>query len=149
MRSLGLLLLRLIFGSLIALHGLPKLFGGEGKKVSAEVERVLGAAFNQSLERGGLDKSKAMMERMELPMPDTMAALSAGTEFFGGLAVMLGWHTRLAALLLMGNMGVAIRKVHWEQGIMGERGAEKPLLFLGAFLTLFIAGPGAISLDRG
>ena len=149
MRSLGLLLLRLTFGSLIALHGFPKLFGGPGKKVPPDAERVLGAGFNQSMERGGLQNVVGMMQRMEAPAPETLAAVHAGTEFFGGLALILGWHTRLAALALLINHGVAIRKVHWDKGILGQGGAETALAFFGAFLTLFLAGPGKLSLDRG
>ena len=149
MRSLGLLMLRLVFGGLVALHGFPKLFGGEGKKVSADAERILGAGFNQSMGRGGLQNVVGMMERMEVPAPQTMAAASAGAEFFGGLALILGWRTRLAALALLINHAVAIRKVHWEKGIFGQGGAELALAFFGAFLTLFLAGPGKLSLDRG
>ncbi len=149
MRSLGLLLLRLVFGSLVALHGFPKLFGGPGKKVSPDAERVLGAGFNQSMERGGLQNVVGMMQAMEVPAPQTMAAVHAGTEFFGGLAVILGWHTRLASLALIINYATAIRKIHWDKGILGEGGAEMPLALIGAFLTLFLAGPGKLSLDRG
>lgn len=149
MKSIGLLTLRLVFGSLIALHGFPKLFGGQGKRVTGQAEKVLGTGFNQSLERGGFDNTVAMMQGMEFPSPETLAAASAGTEFFGGLALILGWHTRLAALLLSGNMAVAIRKAHWPNGIFGQGGAEMPLLFLGAFLSLVLGGPGKLSLDRG
>lgn len=149
MKSLGLLVLRLVFGSLIALHGFPKLFGGKGKQVAPRVARVLGEGFNQQLQGGGFDKTVGMMERMELPAPTMMAAAAGGVEFFGGLALILGWHTRLATLLLLGNMGTAIRKVHWQKGIMGPGGAEPALLFLGAFLTLFLVGPGKLSIDRG
>ncbi len=148
MRSLGLLMLRLVFGSLVALHGFPKLFGGPGKKVSPDAERVLGAGFSQSMERGGLQNVVGMMQGMEVPAPQTLAAVHAGTEFFGGLALILGWHTRLASLALIINYATAIRKVHWDKGILGEGGAELPLALIGGLLTLFLAGPGKLSLDR-
>ena len=149
MRSLGLLMLRLVLGSLVALHGFPKLFGGPGKKVSPDAERILGAGFNQSMESGGLQNVVGMMQAMDVPAPQTLAAVHAGTEFFGGLALILGWHTRLASLALIINYATAIRKVHWDKGILGEGGAETPLALVGGLLTLFLAGPGKLSLDRG
>lgn len=149
MSSLGLLFLRLVFGSLISLHGFPKLFGGKGRSVSPEVARVLGEGFQKQLASGGLESHSGTLERMDVPAPNTMAAVSAGTEFFGGLALILGWHSRIAALALLVNMGTAIRKAHWEKGLLGPGGAEPAALFLGAFATIFLAGPGKLSIDRG
>jgi len=149
MISLGLLVLRLVFGTGIALHGFPKLFGGQGRKVSPEAERVLGAGFSQSMERGGFNNVVGMMQRMEAPgSPQALAGAHVSAELFGGLALILGWHTRLAALALMINMATAIRKMHWEKGIMGQGGAEMAALYFGAFLALFLTGPGKLSLDR-
>ena len=48
MKSLALFLLRLSFGSLIMVHGFPKLFGGPSKKASPTTERYLGTSFTQS-----------------------------------------------------------------------------------------------------
>ena len=150
MISLGLLVLRLVFGTGIALHGFPKLFGGQGRKVSPEAERVLGAGFSQSMERGGFNNVVGMMQRMDAPgSPQALAGAHVSAELFGGLALILGWHTRLAALALMINMATAIRKMHWDKGIMGQGGAEMPALYFGAFLALFLTGPGKLSLDRG
>ena len=56
MKDLGLLALRLAFGGLIAVHGYPKLFGGKGKAVSPDAERLLGAGFTQSVQNGGPDQ---------------------------------------------------------------------------------------------
>ena len=150
MRSLGLFLLRLTFGSLIALHGFPKLFGGPGKKVSADAERVLGAGFNQSMERGGLQNVVGMMQGMEVPAPQTLAAVHAGTEFFGGLALILGWHTRLAALALTVSQVVAVQKVHLQAGLINSApntGYEFNASLAAATAALTITGPGAIALD--
>lgn len=151
MKSLGLFLLRLIFGSLIAIHGYPKLFGGQGKSqgVRPELQKVLGEGFAQSVEGGGLRNFTGMVQSMELPAPQVLAGMAAGAEFFGGLALILGWHTRLASLALLGDMAVAIRKVHWDKGLLAQGGAETPLTFFAAFLTLLVAGPGKIALDRG
>lgn len=51
-----------------------------------------------------------------LPFPTLMAALASGTEFFGGIALLLGLATRWIALPLMVTMLVAIVTVHWENG---------------------------------
>jgi uncharacterized membrane protein YphA (DoxX/SURF4 family) len=99
-------------------------------------------------QHGGLENFAKAVERIGAPAPPALAALSAGTEFFGGLALVLGWHTRLATLLLMGNMSTAIGKVHWSKGLLNPDGFEKALLFLCGFATIFIAGPGKLSLDH-
>jgi putative oxidoreductase len=147
MKDLGLFVLRVVFGSLIALHGFPKLFGGAGKKVPAEAERYLGAGFSQSLENGGLEKHIGTTKQLGMPAPEVLGPLSAGTEFFGGLALILGWKTRLASLLLLGNMAIAIQKVHAKNGLMGQGGYEMPLLFAAGFATTLLAGSGKIGLD--
>jgi len=51
-----------------------------------------------------------------LPMPEVMAALAAGTEFFGGLALVIGFATRWISIPLMVTMLVAALTVHWENG---------------------------------
>ncbi len=148
MKDLGLFVLRIIFGGLIAVHGYPKLFGGKDKTVHPDAERLLGAGFTQSLQNGGLTNHIGMAKKLEVPAPEVLGTLSAGTEFFGGLALVLGWNTRLASLLLLGNMGVAINKVHWKNGLINQGGYENALLFAAAFLVTFLAGPGKIGIDR-
>ncbi|WP_372836186.1 DoxX family protein [Pontibacterium sp.] len=51
-----------------------------------------------------------------LPMPEVMAAMAAGTEFFGGLALIIGFATRWISIPLMITMLVAAFSVHWENG---------------------------------
>ncbi|WP_036230991.1 HvfX family Cu-binding RiPP maturation protein [Marinobacterium jannaschii] len=51
-----------------------------------------------------------------LPMPEVMAALAAGTEFFGGIALILGLATRWISIPLMVTMIVAAVTVHLENG---------------------------------
>lgn len=146
MKDLGLFVLRVVFGTVIALHGYPKLFGG--KKVPAEAEKYLGGRFNEFMEGGGIEKHIDTARNIGMPAPEILGPLSAGTEFFGGVALILGWKTRLAALLLLGNMGVAIQKVHAKNGLMGQFGYELPLLLATAFGTLFLTGPGRIGFDK-
>lgn len=51
-----------------------------------------------------------------LPMPEVMVALAAGSEFFGGILLILGLATRLISIPLMFTMLVAAFAVHWENG---------------------------------
>ncbi|SDJ66759.1 Uncharacterized membrane protein YphA, DoxX/SURF4 family [Ferrimonas sediminum] len=51
-----------------------------------------------------------------LPFPEVMAGLAAGTEFFGGILLVVGLFTRLISLPLMVTMLVAAFTVHWENG---------------------------------
>ncbi|GAB1073574.1 HvfX family Cu-binding RiPP maturation protein [Shewanella algae] len=51
-----------------------------------------------------------------LPMPEVMVALAAGTEFFGGLLLLLGLATRLVAIPMSITMLVAAFSVHWSNG---------------------------------
>jgi len=51
-----------------------------------------------------------------LPMPEVMVGLAAGTEFFGGMLLILGLATRLISIPLMVTMLVAAFSVHWDNG---------------------------------
>lgn len=51
-----------------------------------------------------------------LPMPEVMTALAAGTEFFGGILLLIGLATRLVAIPMMITMLVAAFTVHWHNG---------------------------------
>ncbi|MFB2801598.1 HvfX family Cu-binding RiPP maturation protein [Shewanella seohaensis] len=51
-----------------------------------------------------------------LPMPTLMAALAAGTEFFGAFLLLVGLATRLISIPLMITMLVAAFTVHWPNG---------------------------------
>ncbi len=51
-----------------------------------------------------------------LPFPALMAALAAGTEFLGGIALIFGLATRLMAIPLMFTMVIAMTAVHWDNG---------------------------------
>ena len=66
-------------------------------------------------------------------------------EFFCAVFIILGLFTRLAAIPLIINMGVALFIAH--NGDFFGKG-ELAALFLAAFITLLFAGPGRFSLDR-
>lgn len=51
-----------------------------------------------------------------LPMPEVMTALAAGTEFIGGILLIVGFAVRWVSIPLMITMLVAAFAVHWENG---------------------------------
>ena len=80
---------------------------------------------------------------------------AAGTlELFGGALVALGLFTRPAAFLLAGEMAVAYWTIHFPAGLTMDagifpvvNGGDLAILFCFVFLQLFVAGPGAWSID--
>ncbi len=72
------------------------------------------------------------------------AALVVFAEFFCALFVVLGLFTRLACIPVLIAMGYALFKAH-NGDVFGQ--GEMATLYLGAYLTLLIVGPGKISVD--
>lgn len=146
MGSFGLLILRLVIGSLYMLHGLPKLIGGEGSsdRLSDDAKKKLGDGFSASMEHGGVQNTVKMLESIGVPNAPAMAWLVILTEFLGGLALILGWKTRWAALGLTAVQGVAIGKIHAPSGVSGS---EFNGALMAATAALALTGPGKIALD--
>lgn len=152
MVSLGLLLLRLVVGSIFAVHGYAKAFGGPGKgaSVSPEAQKVLGKGFPQAMDYGGIGSVTGFLQSLGVPNPKPAALAVTAAELGGGLALILGWHTRPAALALAVSQLVAIQKVHLDNGLISdppEPGYELSAALAAAAATLAITGPGAIALD--
>lgn len=148
MRSLGLLVMRLAAGALFVAHGYAKLFGGEEKSVHPLARRYLGEGFATATERGGPKNFAAGLARMGVPMPQLMAYVVGTTEFFGGLLLITGLFTRLAALALAVNMICAIKLAHWKQGMIGSAsGYMYALSMLGSMIGLLLNGPGTCSVE--
>ena len=81
---------------------------------------------------------------IKFPIPNVLAYLAKGTEFFGGLLLALGLFTRPAAFCLATTMFVAT--------FIANNGnffsdAEVSFMYMLLFLTFFFAGPGKWSLD--
>ena len=84
-------------------------------------------------------------------IPGWMGYLTVAAEFGGGILLVVGLLTRLAALAIAVDMAVAISKVHWRNGLLttapGKVGYEFPLACgIIAFALIFL-GAGPISLD--
>ena len=56
-------------------------------------------------------------EYLGMPFPDLMAFLAGSTEFFGGIAILVGIATRWIAVPLMITMIVAAVTAHWSNGL--------------------------------
>jgi len=82
-----------------------------------------------------------------LGVPAWLGYVSAFTEFLGGLLLILGSLTRVAAFALLVDMSVAIAKVHWKHGLMGNGGYEFPFALWAMAFALIFFGAGPISID--
>ena len=122
--SLGFVILRLIVGIVFLAHGWQKVF-----------------VF-------GLHGVTGMFTHMGVPAPSISAPLIMLIEFLGGIALILGVGTRIAALLLAMDMLGAILLVHWKNGFFAPGGVEFPLTLLAATACLALVGAGEFSLDR-
>ncbi len=83
-----------------------------------------------------------------IPFPHILTPFASAVEFVGGLLLLLGLFTRIAAGQLVIVMIVAIISAKWAQIDSAEAllGFEE-VLYMGLFGWLTIAGPGPISLD--
>ena len=69
-------------------------------------------------------------------------------EFVGGLLVLVGFQTRIAALLMSGEMAIGYWMLHAPKSFYPAiNGGDGAVLFCFIFLYLVFAGPGVWSLD--
>jgi putative oxidoreductase len=112
---------------------------------------VLGVTFilhgGQKLFVFGFDGVSGAFAQVGIPAPSVLGPFVAFVEFFGGIAILLGLLTRLAALGIGATMVVAILTVHLKNGFFAPTGVEFPLSLLGSAIALIVAGAGAFSLD--
>jgi putative oxidoreductase len=128
MKDLGLLVLRLVFGGLMAGHGAQKLFGWFGGN--------------------GLPGTAGWLESMGMKPGKPWAMLAGGSEFTGGLLTVLGFLNPLGPVTTIGPMAMATAKVHWGKPIwVTSGGAELTVTNMAIALVLALAGPGKVSAD--
>jgi putative oxidoreductase len=122
--SVGIAIVRVVTGLIMAAHGYQKIF----------VFGIAGAtgAFTQ----------------MGVPAPSITAPLVAVVELAGGIALILGLLTRLAALGLAIDMLGAMLLVHLKNGFFLPNGVEFALSLFAVCLALVVAGAGAFSIDE-
>lgn len=79
-------------------------------------------------------------------LPPELAIIIGLLEFIGGLAILLGILTRIAAGLLAIDMIGAILQVKLSKGFIG--GFELDLLYFAIMISLILMGPGNISIEK-
>jgi putative oxidoreductase len=119
---------RVLVGVIMAVHGFQKLTNGPAG--FAEVLTALG-----------------------VPAPGIMAWVVTLTELLGGVLLVLGLFSRLAAFALTVDLVVAILLVKLDVGLiapMGQPGTgyELDLALIAGFLVVLFGGPGPLSADR-
>ena len=83
-----------------------------------------------------------------LGLPAWLGYVSAVSEFLGGILVVAGFFTRVAAFAICVDLAVAIWKVHWHNGLTGDHGYEFPLAAASLAFVLIFFGAGPIAFDH-
>jgi putative oxidoreductase len=89
-----------------------------------------------------------------LPLPQVLTVIAILIELGGGLAILLGWKTRWAALAMVVLLIVITPIFHGYWGAPPEQVMEQQINFmknvsiLGGMLLLFAFGPGRYSVDK-
>ena len=126
--SYGLLVIRVVLGGTMAVHGSQKLFGwfgGPGPRGTAGFLSELGFGFAPFL-----------------------AIVVGMSELGGGLLLALGLFTPFAAFLVAAVMVTAVASVHWKKGFFATSGGyEFNLLIYAVSVGLAGTGPGRFSID--
>lgn len=125
---------RLVLGVVFFAHGAQKMLGWFG-----------GYGFTGTM--------GFFTQMLHIPAP--LAFLAICAEFFGGLGLIIGLLSRVAAFGIAINMLVAVLTVHIHYGFFvnwygqqkGE-GFEYHLLAITLALVVMIKGAGALSIDR-
>ena len=121
-------ILRIFVGLLLIPHGAQKLFGLFGG--------------------GGISGTTQFFENSGYTPAVFWAVVIGLTEFIGGIAIAFGLFTRLAALAVVIQMGVAVFGFHLPNGFfIFNGGYEYALLWGIAALYFLIRGAGRFSLD--
>ena|SRR5947207_9215254 len=129
-----LMFLRVVLGIVFLAHGMQKMLGWFG-----------GPGFNGAMN----------MFTVAMHIPAPLAFLAIATEFFGSIALLIGFLARLAGLAIAIEMAVAVLLVHvpngffmnWTGNQPGE-GFEYHILATAIALTIMLNGAGAWSLDH-
>lgn len=127
--SLAPLALRVAAGIIFIAYGAQKLFGAFGGY--------------------GLEGTGQWMASIGLEPGYLMALMAGSAEFFGGIALLIGFLARPAGLALAVTMLVAIVTVHLPNGLfMADNGYAFGLTLMAMSLSVMVSGAGAFSVDN-
>jgi putative oxidoreductase len=127
--ELGLFIIHVTVGALLAGHGAQKLFGWFGGH--------------------GIGGTGGFMESLSMRPGRHMAIAAGSSEFFGGILLALGLMTPLAAVLIGSTMVVASVTAHAGKGPWATNGGwELPLTYAAVAIGLAFNGAGQWSLDN-
>ena len=117
--DLALLLLRVGFGGFMLTHGIPKL---------------------------------SKLSKLPINFPDPLGITETGSyigtiiaEVIAPILIIIGIRTKLAWIPVIFTMAVAAFVVHGNDALAKK---ELALLYMIAFIAVFLAGPGKYSFDR-
>ena len=119
-KDIGLLLIRIMVGIVFMFHGSQKLFG--------------------IFDGPGLGGFAGYLESLGMPFPFVNSILAACAEFFGGLALLLGFGFPWINIPVAFTMLVAAY-THWGAFSVQSNGMEYPLTL--AFIVIGLAFTGA------
>jgi putative oxidoreductase len=132
--DLAVTMLRLSLGVVFFAHGAQKALGWFG-----------GYGFTGTM--------GFFTQKMNIPAP--FAALAIAAEFLGGIGLLVGLLSRIAAFGIACNMVVAVAMIHIHVGFFANwygtqkgEGFEFHILAVAIALFIMIKGAGALSVDR-
>ena len=164
-------IIRIVLGVVFIAHGTDKLFRtftpDNGQAVVLTELEVLNAADVPAAAQDAEEPAavaapqvrklhglSVTIHRWGWPYPVLQAWMAALTEFGGGILILIGLLSRLAALGLLSTMTVAIIKVHWTgpnvldpAWMSMNHGWEYPGVLALLSLAILLGGPGRASLD--
>ncbi|HEX5036131.1 MAG TPA: DoxX family protein [bacterium] len=123
----ALSIVRFVLGIIFFMHGGQKVlgwFGGPG------LEAIVGMMTGKG-------------------MPAIVAYLVSFGELLGGLGLIVGCLSRIAAAGIFIIMAGAVGIVHWKSGFFADKGGfEYPLALAAMALSIVIGGGGCLSIDN-
>jgi len=113
------------------------------ERIYAVMRIVIGILFISH----GIQKTGAIISG-HLPLSNILLVIAAFIELFGGLLIIIGWHTDWAAFISSGLMAVAYFYSHAGKGIIPLlNGGEKAVFYCFVFLFIAVYGSGIWSID--
>ena len=124
LQPLALLVMRLALGTIMLVHGYHNVFGG----LQHHAQWIA-----------------------SLGVPRWLGYVSSFSELLGGVLLLAGFFTRVAAFAICIDLVVALWKFHFHNGLVGSSdrpGYEFPLAAASLAFALIFFGGGPISLDH-